>query len=53
MKLRMPKSDVLKHLEVLWEARFANTKRAGKEVYHSINYEQFAEVGKLIKNLPK
>jgi DNA-binding transcriptional ArsR family regulator len=52
-KLGMEQSVVSQHLHILREARFVTTERAGKEIYYSINYEQFAEVDKVSRGIVK
>jgi DNA-binding transcriptional ArsR family regulator len=40
-------------LAILRQGRFVKTERDGKIVYYSINYDRFAQVDKLIKEIIK
>jgi DNA-binding transcriptional ArsR family regulator len=44
VKLRMEQSVTSQHLSILRKAGFVNTKRDGKQVFYSVNYERLADV---------
>jgi DNA-binding transcriptional ArsR family regulator len=52
-RLRMEQSPASQHLRILREAGFVNTERSGKEIYYSLNYERFAEVDWVAKEMVK
>jgi DNA-binding transcriptional ArsR family regulator len=52
-KLRMEQSVVSQHLRIPRDAQFVTTERVGKEIYYSINYERFADVDRITRDLLK
>jgi DNA-binding transcriptional ArsR family regulator len=49
----MEQAVASQHLRILREGRFVNTERSGKEIYYSLNYERFAEVDRVAKEMLK
>jgi DNA-binding transcriptional ArsR family regulator len=41
------------HLAILRQEGFVNTERKGHEIYYSLNYDRFAQVYKLSKDVLK
>jgi DNA-binding transcriptional ArsR family regulator len=52
-KLRFSAAEASQHLRILREGQFVTTERVGKEIYYSINYERFAEVDRVAKEILK
>jgi DNA-binding transcriptional ArsR family regulator len=52
-KLHMEQAVASQHLRILREAQFVITERSGKEIYYSLNYERFANVDRVAKELLK
>jgi DNA-binding transcriptional ArsR family regulator len=52
-KLRIEQSVASQQLAILRESRFVNTKRDGHVIYYSLNYDRFAQVDKLSKDVLK
>jgi DNA-binding transcriptional ArsR family regulator len=52
-KLKLEQSVASQQLAILRQGRFVKTERDGKIVYYSINYDRFAQVDKLIKEITK
>jgi DNA-binding transcriptional ArsR family regulator len=52
-KLKIEQSVASQQLAILREGRFVNTKRDGKIIYYSLNYDRFAQMDKLIKQILK
>jgi DNA-binding transcriptional ArsR family regulator len=52
-KLRFSQAEASQHLRILREGQFITTERVGKEIYYSLNYERFADVDRITKELLK
>jgi DNA-binding transcriptional ArsR family regulator len=52
-KLRMEQSVASQHLRILRDGEFVITERQGKEIYYTLNYERFANVDRVAKELLK
>lgn len=50
-KLRLEQSAASQHLGVLRKAGFVITKREGKCIYYSINYQRFADLNNIAEQL--
>jgi DNA-binding transcriptional ArsR family regulator len=50
-KLKIVQAVASQQLAILRKEHFVNTERNGKVIYYSLNYERFAQVGKLIKDV--
>jgi DNA-binding transcriptional ArsR family regulator len=50
-KLKIEQAVASQQLAILRQEHFVNTERNGKVIYYSLNYERFAQVGKLIKDV--
>lgn len=48
-RLHIEQSVASQHLAILRKEGFVTGKRAGKEIYYSLNYERFANVDQLVK----
>jgi DNA-binding transcriptional ArsR family regulator len=52
-KLKIEQSVASQQLAILKKEGFVNTERNGKEIYYSLNYDRFAKVDKLSKDVQK
>jgi DNA-binding transcriptional ArsR family regulator len=52
-KLNIEQVAASQQLAILRESRFVSTKRDGHIIYYSLNYERFAQVDKLSKDILK
>jgi DNA-binding transcriptional ArsR family regulator len=52
-KLNMQQSMASQHLTVLRQEGSVKTERNGKEIYYSLNYDRFAQVDRIIKQILK
>ncbi len=50
-RLGMEQPVASQHLAILRRARFVSSKRKGKKVMYSVNYDRLAEVQELLKKL--
>jgi DNA-binding transcriptional ArsR family regulator len=53
VKLRMEQSIVSLHLSLLRKARLVHTKRDGKFIYYSVNYERIKQLQQMSELLVK
>ena len=51
VKLRIEQSVASQHLAILRRANIVSTKREGKFIFYSVNYERLAEVTKYVEDL--
>ncbi|MFY7899814.1 MAG: ArsR/SmtB family transcription factor [Chitinophagaceae bacterium] len=51
VKLRIEQSVASQHLAILRRANIVITKREGKFIFYSVNYERLAEVTKYVEDL--
>jgi DNA-binding transcriptional ArsR family regulator len=52
-KLKIQQSVASQQLAILRQDRFVNTERDGKIIYYFINYDRFAQVDKVSKDVLK
>ena len=51
VKLRLEQSVASQHLAILRRAGIVTTKRDGKFIFYSVNYDRIAEVNKFVEDL--
>ena len=51
VKLRLEQSVASQHLAILRKANFVSTKREGKFIYYSVNYQRLEQVHAIAKSL--
>ena len=51
VKLRLEQSVASQHLAILRKANFVSTKREGKFIYYSVNYQRLEQVHEIAKSL--
>jgi DNA-binding transcriptional ArsR family regulator len=49
--LRMEQSEASQHLAILRRGGFVQTKREGKNIYYSVNYQRIRDVEELAKSI--
>lgn len=53
VKLRLEQSVASQHLAILRRANIVTTKREGKFIHYTLNYERIADVARFVTNLLK
>jgi DNA-binding transcriptional ArsR family regulator len=51
VKLRLEQSVVSQHLAILRREKFVNTKREGKCIYYSVNYDRIDQVQEISRKM--
>lgn len=51
VKLRLEQSVASQHLAILRKPGIVNTKREGKKIFYSVNYERLAEINRHIEGI--
>lgn len=51
VKLRLEQSVASQHLAILRKPGIVTTKREGKKIYYTVNYERLAEINKHIEGI--